>query len=340
MNKSETMSHSTKNISITLLHIIGMTMILLCHYLQEEKIYFLSEIFISGVPLFLFTAGYLSGLSNIKSPSQWLTKKVKRVLLPFWLFVIAIYGIYELFNLFDVSNFQWIFTLLNLQGLNYSFWRFDYFGAVDGCGHLWYLTTIMICYLLVPLIGKIKLPKLTNIKKILAILLLLVFQLISMYIGFQFSYIITFFLGFFVAKKPIRTDFKWYSFITVLMLVASLARIALRNYLDGTDFYIRYYALISCAAIGIWIFYTVHFLNAQFPAFFEKFNCKPILFIEKISYYVYLTHYVFLGGPFSVFNMIDNKILCYLAATVLSLISATLLYIITEKVIFKLLTKK
>lgn len=339
MNKSKSMTNSTKNVSITLLHIIGMTMILLCHYCQEEKIYFLSEIFISGVPLFLFTAGYLSGLSNIKSPSIWISKKIKRILIPFWLFVIVIYAIYEIINYCDVSAFQWIFTLLNLQGLNYTVWKFNYFGAISGCGHLWYLTTIMLCYFLVPLVGKIKIPKLNNVKKVLVILLLLGFQLVLMYAGFQLSYIISFFLGFFVAKNPVRTDIKWYGFITALMLVASVTRIVLRHYFDNTDFYVRFYALISCAIIGIWVFYSVFFFNDKFKSLFEKFNCKPILFIEKISYYVYITHYIFLGGPFSVFNVIENRILCYLAATFLSLFSATLLYLVTEKIIFKLLFK-
>lgn len=328
------------NLAISYLHIIGMVMILLCHYLQNEKIYFLSEIFISGVPLFLFVAGYLSGKSRFTTVSDWFSKKVKRILVPFWIFVIVVYGLYEILKLSDISGFQWVFSLLNLQGLNYSFWKFEYFGAVAGCGHLWYLTTLMFCYLLVPLMRKVNIAKLSTIRKTAIVICLVLFQVGAMYIGFQLSYIIVFFIGFFVARTSFDVNGKTLFALTMFTGALAVDRILLRGYLDNTDIYNRFISLTSCAAIGIWIFYFVYFINEKFPRFTEKLNCAPVRFLEKISYYVYITHYIFLRGPFSVSEIVENKALFYIVVTVLSFLSATVLYLITEKGVLKLAKRK
>lgn len=145
-----------RDIAITLLHVIGMIMIFLCHSMQIEKIYSLSEILISGVPLFLFVSGYLAGKKEIDNIGKWWAGKAKRVLVPLFFFIIIVYGGYAISKAADVSPFQWIFSLCNLQGLNYTYWKFNYFGAVAGCGHLWFVTTLMFCYLLTPIMQKFK----------------------------------------------------------------------------------------------------------------------------------------------------------------------------------------
>lgn len=58
--------HKERDSAITVLHVLGMLMILLCHFFQTAGLYLLGEIFIIGVPLFLFVSGYLSGLKEIK----------------------------------------------------------------------------------------------------------------------------------------------------------------------------------------------------------------------------------------------------------------------------------
>lgn len=335
MNNTEVCS-SSRNIVITVLHVIGMVMILLCHMMQAEKIYFLSEIFISGVPLFLLVSGYLTGLKEITHPKTWLLRKAKRVWIPLAVMVILVYGGYTIFNIAQVTPFQWIFTLLDLQGLNYTYWKFGYFGAVAGCGHWWFITTLAFCYLLTPLMQRFKKIKLSSRRKFLLIVSLLAAQLGLLFFGFQLSYIITFFFGYFIAGKEVRTDGKWFSFVSMLTAVILAVRLLARKFIDGSDVYDRYVALISAACIAAWLFYCVHFIEARCPKAMRLMDCKAVVFTEKISYYFYLTHYLFLTGPLATFNFIENRVLAHLAMIVCSYISAVLVYLFVEKCLFRL----
>lgn len=313
-----------------------MIMIFLCHSMQAEKIYFLSEIFISGVPLFLFLSGFLSGKREIDNAGKWLLGKVKRVLVPLVVFVVFIYGIYEITNHADVSPFQWIFTLCNLQGINYTYWRFNYFGAVPGCGHLWFITSLMFCYFLTPLVQRFKKISLKVWQKVVLIIAVLLVQLGLLYVGVQLSYIITFFFGYFLSGKKIRTDFLWFGLVTLLTMLVGCARLVMRSYIDGSFLYDRYFALISAAFIAVWLFYAVYFFKAKMPKLFEVINCPALRFTERISYYFYLTHYIFLTGPIAVFGYVSNRVLAHLVAFALSYLSATIMYFIIEKGLFRI----
>lgn len=336
VNNIDRKNHS-RDIAITLLHVIGMAMIFLCHSMQAEKIYFLSEIFISGVPLFLFVSGYLAGKKEIENVWRFWLGKVQRVLVPLFVLIIVIYGGYVISGLAEVSPFQWIFTLFNLQGLNYTYWKFGYFGAVAGCGHWWFLTTLMFCYILTPLMQKFKRITVTGWKKLILVIGILLIQLGLLFLGFQLSYIITFFFGYFIAGKPVRTDIKWYSFVTALMVGTVALRLVARVYIDGSDIYDRYIALVSAAFIAVWIFYTVYFLKERLSGLFDILDCKAVHFTDRISYYFYLTHYLFLSGPLSMFNFIDNRPLAHLAAFALSYLSATVMFFAVEKGLFRVL---
>ena len=334
--KVKKLENRNVDFAITILHVVGMLMIFLCHSMQAEKIYFLSEIFISGVPLFLFVSGFLAGKRDVNNAWHWWIGKAKRLILPASIFVITIYGIYEVTGLSRVSTFQWLFTLCNLQGLNYTYWKFNYFGAVPGCGHLWFITSLIFCYLLTPLMQKFKKISLKTWQELILIIVVLLVQLGLLFVGFQLSYIITFFFGYFLSNKKIRTDFLWFGFVTLLTILICGARLALKEFIDGSIFYDRYFALISAAFVAVWLFYAVHFFKEKVPKLFVVINCPALLFTERISYYFYLTHYIFLTGPIAVFGYVESRLLAHLVAFVLSYLSATVLYFVIEKGLFKI----
>lgn len=226
---------SRRDGAITILHIIGMVMILLCHICQEAGFYLLGEIFIIGVPLFLYVSGYLSGVRKIDNVKRWLGKKAVRILTPYYIFILILFLIYEITGSAEISMFQWIFCLLNLQGLNYTYWGFETYGAVAGCGHLWFLTTIMLCYLITPLLDKFRGVQLGKLKASLLIScsIMAVFGLV--YCRFQFSYLLIYILGYFAGvhkDKFNENNFKkpHYLLITAGMFVCTILRFAFRNY--------------------------------------------------------------------------------------------------------------
>lgn len=139
---------------IRILHIFGAIMILLCHFVQKEHLSMLGEVFITGVPLFLFISGFLAAL-NPSHSIYWLFKKAIRILTPYYIWIISALCLLFISNRNFVSLFQTVFLMLNLQGINYVFWRFDRYVGVIGLSHLWFLTEIMLCYSLVPLLDMI-----------------------------------------------------------------------------------------------------------------------------------------------------------------------------------------
>ena len=336
--KNNSPTAASRDFAITLLHVVGMVMILLCHMLQAEKIYSLSEIFISGVPLFLFISGYLAGTKKVTDFRSWFLKKVKRVWLPLAVFAIIVYGTFSLTAVYPVTPMQWLFTLLNIQGLNYTYWKFDLFYAVPGCGHFWFVTTLAFCYLLTPLMQKFKDVSVSGWRKALLVVGVLAAQLGLLFLGFQPHYILTFFFGYFLGGR-VRTDGKWYCFVTVLTVLSLSVRLLARNYADSSMIYDRYITLISQAVIAVWIFYTIYFLKEKLPKLFNALDCKAVHFTEHISFYFYLVHYIFLDSPIAMFNYFENRILAYLAVIVCSYVSAVLLYLLVEKVLLPLLDK-
>lgn len=80
---------------IVLLHCIGVLMILFGHFAQYFNFGMLGEILITGVPLFLFMSGYLVGLKPTPPDiEKWLKKKASRILVPYYIILISIFGIY------------------------------------------------------------------------------------------------------------------------------------------------------------------------------------------------------------------------------------------------------
>lgn len=329
----------SRDIVLTLLHIIGMLLILLCHFFQAEKIYYISEIVISGVPLFLFTSGFLSGKKEIKNIGKWYLKKAKRVLIPYYVFILLIFAIYGISDIAEVSLSQSLYCLFNAQGINYTMINFDAYRSAAGTGHLWYITIITICYLLTPVLQKFRKIKLTMCQKAILIIGLLVAQLGLIYIGVQLCYILTYCFGYFIAKSTIRTDLKWFSGISFFAIIAMIARIVCRFIFDATIFYDKYISPTCSAIIAVWIFYTAYFIANKKPSIISFFNKKATHFIETISYYVYITHYMFFVPPFFFPRIAGNKWIGYSLSFSLSFATAVLLWFIVEKVIFKFIDK-
>ena len=324
-----------RNITLTLLHIIGMVLILLCHFFQAEKIYYISEIVISGVPLFLFTAGFLSGKKEIKNIGKWYLRKARRVLIPYYIFILLIFAIYGISNIAEVSLSQSLYCLFNVQGLHYTIIKFGSYRSVIGAGHLWYITTITICYLLTPVLQKFRKIKLNMYQKVILIVGLLVAQLGLIYIGVQLSYILTYCFGYFVSQSTIRTDLKWYGKLSLFTMIAMVTRIVCRFFVDASLFYDMYISVLSSAILAVWIFYTVYFIADKKPNIIAFFDRKTTHYIETISYYVYITHYMFFSSPFFFPRIVGNKWIGYLLSFAFSFATAILLWFIVEKIAFK-----
>ena len=246
----------------SILAIACVVMMCLCNFCMSKGWYVIGEALIAGVPLSLLLLGYLAGLEKIEKPFCWLSGKAL-YLVPYLVLVIIMYSAYTVSGKAYVTSTQWLFCIFNIQGLNYTIWKFNGYEAVAGFSHLWILTTIAICYLITPLLQKIKRVNFTSVKRAIVVIGLLLAQLGLLFLGVQLSYIITYVVGYIMATRPIRTDGKWYAFVSIMTAVVTAVRLLARELWDGTIFYNSYVALISSAMIGAWIFYTVFFFRMK-----------------------------------------------------------------------------
>lgn len=157
-----------KRNSITFFRVFAMILILLCHIVQEyDNLYIqmTAQIFNLGVPIFIIISGYLYGNKEINDKyTLWLIKRAKRILIPLYVFMFYLLIV----NLIQHNNIQvknWLVYMFNIQGLQIY---------VHGAEHLWYLTIIMVCYLITPILNKYRKYIISkNIAIIIPILILL-----------------------------------------------------------------------------------------------------------------------------------------------------------------------
>lgn len=137
----------------------------------------------------------------------------------------------------DISIEVLLIQVLNFQGITNTYFL--------GLGHLWFVTVIMICYLLMPIIYKmnernnnLNLYKFLFVSVILVILqIILSFSLNNHLIGIYLVYIYVYFLGYY-SKKIRWVDLARYTNIFLIVAVVSiLVRFGLRYVFDGSVLY-------------------------------------------------------------------------------------------------------
>ena len=145
-----------KDLGISTVRILAMLGIIVCHTItyytfipQHEN---LGQLFNCGVGIFIFISGLLYGANADKIfDLVFYKKRWVKVCLP-----VVIWGTFA-FLLDGCQNFYyWIVLLLNLQGINFIVENPVFNTAITGTGPMWFVTVIMLCYLLLPLLQKIR----------------------------------------------------------------------------------------------------------------------------------------------------------------------------------------
>ena len=77
---------------------------------------------------------------------KWYKKRFVRIFIPVWIWALCINLVYIVQGK-EISLIGCIAYLTNLQG---------FFGATEGLQHLWFLSLIMLCYIITPILNMIK----------------------------------------------------------------------------------------------------------------------------------------------------------------------------------------
>lgn len=137
---------SNKSIGfITYLRALGVIFILLCHYTQQSGNGYLemsAQFFNIGNEIFFIISGFCFGIQkNISSLNNWYKKRVKRIFVPYELMIVVLFLVHIIVY-GRIEREKWLSQIFGLQGWN----------GVEGATHTWFITSLLLCYLLTPLI--------------------------------------------------------------------------------------------------------------------------------------------------------------------------------------------
>ncbi len=124
--------------TLNLIRWISTLAIVVCHLLQGHNNDF-AYVFNTGVQVFFILSGFLYGSKQIQSVRQFYTKRILKLYVPFFIWV--------LFS--SVLLFIYVPECVTLKGI---VCQVAMRSNLPGLSHLWFMKVIFICYLILPLV--------------------------------------------------------------------------------------------------------------------------------------------------------------------------------------------
>ncbi len=318
----------SKNYTISLLRFFAMLFIVIYHSLQYYGIE--SGMWLDvGVPIFFCISGFLYGNKKITSPINFILKNFKKILIPYYCFLIPTIILYFIFHRDYLS-------IKNVAG------AFLTSGTIEGIGHLWFISYILFCYLITPLLQELA----DKMKKLKWYMFLLVFfaitislELITRSFDFYFVFLrwFSYLFGYFAAV--FIQNYKYNIFKTLICILSCLAVL-----MNIVRFYGKYILHIDSKLFGFYLEYSHALLGIStvfmIMIIFKNINVNPFLNLsDKYSFYIYLVHQLFIMRPFTLLSLTDytiiNILLC-ISAIVLSSVILKYISELTEKLLSRL----
>lgn len=338
-----------KDKAISLIRIVSMMFIIVCHL----STYFgsaaaaVNNLFNVGVYIFLFLSGFLYGKRTISRWSDWYRKRWVTLMLPLYIWFVLVTLAACVFQKSAPDAFSWVLILSNLQGLIFLVGACEWGILTKGFGHLWFLTALMICYAALPLLQKWR-PKVSELSS--GRITLLLFSVLAAKIACDYwleihiTYLLTFCIGYFWSRSYKIPSCKG-AFIWCIVAAMSCAiRIGGKMLWDDTFLYSQVIVEFSHTVLAVAIFNVLYFVHHKLTTSTQHIDTRwgGAQYIDKISYYIYITHYIFLEtGAYDVHQYAPNNITAQLSLFfALAISSAVLLERICHYPIRWLLDKK
>ena len=277
-----------RNSAISLIRMFSMLMIISCHIMQYYDLE-LAWWFNVGVQIFLCISGFLYGQKNIDNVTDFNNKRLKKILIPYYLVFIP-FGVIELIfarDVFSIKDFVLGMVLCS---------------RLKGAEHLWFIPTILMCYLITPLLQGYR-NKCVEGKRTIVIFtvlgVIITSVLIQGFTTFNPAWICCYVIGYALGMNE-KAEFISENVLMVITGIIAVAGNALQIYCD-------YIANINFTGFGIIKNYN-HVMLGVFiflllKTIFEKVDLTKVQKLLKLSdaysFEVYLVHQLLILGPFS-----------------------------------------
>ena len=114
----------------------------ICNFYNNELAYW----FNCGVQMFLLISGFLYGQRGIISWKAFYKRNLPKILIDYYLYLAIMIPIYLLVIHQSISVSDYINLLFGIGT------------DIPGMGHLWYISTILVCYLITPFVSQMIYP--------------------------------------------------------------------------------------------------------------------------------------------------------------------------------------
>lgn len=253
-----------------------------------------------------------------------------------YIFAIPIALLYFLSTGFDLIKS--IIYLFCLQGV-YFICSFIPFAEIEPLGNLWFITIILLCYLLTIILKNFE--KKHNVSVVGATVVLLFIWLVpKILMCFSLPYIdtqyfVAYFIGYYISKFNVKNN-KWTFWLLGLFMfaVAIVIRLTAKMYLDGI-YESEYLVFVSLTQIAVAVsaYFICTYLVNNFAMLESMAKSKIWSLFDVMSYPIYITHYAFLTGMTSVSNFGFSTLISIVLFILFTVISSSILYLINNKII-------
>lgn len=322
--------------AISCTRVLGCLMIVACHFFSAGGINTAAQFLNCAIHIFFFISGYLFSMKQIENTPKWFFNRWVRLAVPEYIYLLVELILCSvLIGGFAMPVRSFIIWFLNLQCI----FNLNLEGGVTE--HLWFLSFIMLCYLLTPLLQRMRTKRWYGI----ALTVFLAVAQVSLYMIFriplfQFAAgVVVYVAAYFFGARLLETlSFKTVCIFAVPAVTFGIGRLLLHTKADASPTLTALYDGVIAVWANVWIavfilLFVIWFVKKSYSAVrcFEK----PVRFADKISYEIYLVHYMFIKGAVSLMHITGNMLLNIVLVLLATVCYALILHWGSEKIMQK-----
>lgn len=321
------MAEQKRDLSISFVRMLAMMFIVICHVMQYYDME-LAWWFNVGVQIFLCISGYLYGRKRILDILVFYRKNFVKILIDYEIVVFAAVAATVLFT-------DTVITVEEIAGAVLTV------STIAGGAHLWFIPTILMCYLLTPLYERI-FSRAEQSHKLLvpaAVLLFVMNELVfrQMFSYFNAAWINCYLIGFalrrFQQYRFWYTGSAWLLTLTGAVFISIQASVRYLQLITLTDAWRPFYYPMcdyGHVFLGVALFCSGRVLLRPFCNI--NLIQRILRLSDRYSYQIYLTHHFFILGPLSLMALTANSYVNVVLILLLTVLTAVLLQKISAKI--------
>ena len=321
------MAEQKRDLSISFVRMLAMMFIVICHVMQYYDVE-LAWWFNIGVQIFLCISGYLYGRKRILDILVFYRKNFVKILIDYEIVVFAAVAATVLFT-------DTVITVEEIAGAVLTV------STIAGGAHLWFIPTILMCYLLTPLYERI-FSRAEQSHKLLvpaAVLLFVMNELVfrQMFSYFNAAWINCYLIGFalrrFQQYRFWYTGSAWLLTLTGAVCISIQASVRYLQLITLTDAWRPFYYPVcdyGHVFLGVALFCSGRVLLRPFCNI--NLIQRILRLSDRYSYQIYLTHHFFILGPLSLMALTANSYVNVVLILLLTVLTAVLLQKTSAKI--------